>query len=236
MENVFILGFILGITHALEPDHLLAVSTFISGKISSRQLALRGAVWGIGHAIMISVIGLSSYIFDYFLSDNMLRFFESTVGILLVILGTEMLIRIIKTKNHIHRHSNGFGIKDYQIHCQIKNNNKHNNIDIHSHKQLVPSLFKALFIGFVHGLAGAGLLMATAIASIGNNIELIVYYIFIFIIGSIFAKVFISLLICWPLEILESAYFKILRLFRLATASGACVLGVFILLNAYIFN
>lgn len=214
METIFKFGFLLGITHALEPDHLLALSTMTSGKIFKKQLVYRSAAWGVGHSITISTICIFSYIFGFILPDALSAVFESIVGIMLFVLGVELLIRLKKSKIHLHFNTNEAGKRR-----------------IHLHSHYTPSLIKALFVGFVHGLAGSGVFITLAIASVGNNFVQTVYYCIVFSIGSILAMISIGFLIAWPLKILETTYFKVLRILRIISGLGAIIFGISILLD-----
>lgn len=85
--TLFGLGFILGLKHALDADHIVAVSTIVSQTKSLKKSSLLGAIWGMGHTTTLFLVGLAILGFKLTLPYKLALSFEFLVGIILVILG-----------------------------------------------------------------------------------------------------------------------------------------------------
>jgi high-affinity nickel permease len=96
------LGSLLGMRHALEPDHLTAVSTLVTGERSSMRAALLGASWGVGHTLSLVVVGAALVLLRAEMPARVADLFELVVAIMLVALG----IRAIYSgrRPHVHAH------------------------------------------------------------------------------------------------------------------------------------
>ncbi|HFD13231.1 MAG TPA: urease accessory protein, partial [Crenotrichaceae bacterium] len=108
--SVFLLfGFLLGLRHALEADHLAAVATLATRSKSLAHTVKLGAVWGLGHTIALSVFGSMILMMDTIVPDQFARALEAAVGLMLVILGIDVLRRLYRERIHfhIHRHPSG---------------------------------------------------------------------------------------------------------------------------------
>ena len=203
-------GFLLGIKHAFEADHVAAVSAVISKNKSIKQSSLLGAWWGIGHTISLLVVGLVILLLKISIPEKIALSFEFIVGIMLVILGFNVLITINKNKIHIHRHNHG----------------KEKHIHFHSHKLTLnhehTHFNQSLFIGIIHGLAGSAvitLLVLTTVKSVFSGL----IYILIFGIGSIIGMMFISSVISLPFALIK--FEKIQRFVRISAGSFSIFMG-----------
>src|SRR5689334_5409136 len=63
--SIVALGFFLGMRHATDPDHVIAVSTIVSRERNISKSAWVGAVWGIGHTLTIFVVGAALILLDF---------------------------------------------------------------------------------------------------------------------------------------------------------------------------
>src|ERR1700681_3876094 len=82
-----LLGFFLGMRHATDPDHVIAVTTIVSRQRSIRQAALIGALWGLGHTITIFVVGSAIILFGLVIPARVGLTMEFSVGLMLILLG-----------------------------------------------------------------------------------------------------------------------------------------------------
>jgi ABC-type nickel/cobalt efflux system permease component RcnA len=104
------LGFLMGMSHALEADHLAAMAAMSADKTGGRnRMALRGAFWGTGHTIMLLVLGGLVLIFGYALTEARAARLEFSVGVMLVLLGGNLLWRLARRRVHFHAHFHGDG-------------------------------------------------------------------------------------------------------------------------------
>ncbi|PFG02824.1 HoxN/HupN/NixA family nickel/cobalt transporter [Bacillus sp. es.036] len=94
LVSILVIGFLLGIKHAIEPDHVIAVSTIASKTRSLWKSSLAGVYWGIGHTTTLFLVGMLVFIFNATITDKWAMSLEMLVGFMLVFLG----IRTFLTK------------------------------------------------------------------------------------------------------------------------------------------
>lgn len=85
--SIIVLGFFLGMRHATDADHVIAVTTIVSRERSMRNAALIGALWGTGHTITIFVVGSIIILFGFVVSPRLGLTMELSVGLMLIVLG-----------------------------------------------------------------------------------------------------------------------------------------------------
>jgi high-affinity nickel permease len=86
------LGLLLGIRHAVDPDHVVAVTAIATGERSVRRATRIGAMWGLGHTVTILVVGGAIIMFRIVIPPRLGLAFEFIVGIVLILLGLANLI------------------------------------------------------------------------------------------------------------------------------------------------
>jgi high-affinity nickel permease len=97
----FFLTLYAGFTHAFETDHILAVSNIVSNRKNIKLSLKDGAFWGFGHTSTIVFIGIIMLLLKVNISDQTFQYFESAVGLMLIILGVFRLSKIIKEKKKL---------------------------------------------------------------------------------------------------------------------------------------
>jgi high-affinity nickel-transport protein len=88
-----LLGFVLGLRHALDPDHLAAMGTIVSRERSLSRAALQGGLWGLGHTASLLAVGLGVILIGAPLPASWSRWFELAVAAMLIVLGVLTLVR-----------------------------------------------------------------------------------------------------------------------------------------------
>lgn len=179
------LGFILGLKHSLDADHVAAVSSLVSKNKSIRKSSLLGAIWGVGHTTTLFIAGIIILLFKITIPDMIALSLEFLVGMILVALGVSVLRDVIKKKIHSHKHKHG-----KIIHTHF---HSHKDYKSHFHKHAN----KTFIIGLIHGLAGSAALMLLVLATISSVVQGVIY-ILIFGIGSILGMTIISSIISLP--------------------------------------
>src|SRR5713226_5312604 len=117
--SILALGFFLGMRHATDPDHVIAVNTIVRRQRSIRQAALIGILWGMGHTITILVVGSAIILFGLVIPPRVGLTMEFSVGLMLILLGilnlTGMMRWITETVTPLHpeQHSHPHGHGDY---------------------------------------------------------------------------------------------------------------------------
>jgi sulfite exporter TauE/SafE len=203
------LGFILGLKHALDADHVVAVSTIVSQTKNLKKSSLAGAIWGMGHTATLFLVGLVILVFKLAIPDKLALSFEFIVGIVLVALGVDVLRKVSKGKVHLHEHQHGDSVHTH----------------LHSHKES-PShnyIHKSFVVGTIHGLAGSAALMLLVLTTV-NSIFQGLLYILIFGIGSIVGMLIVSGIIALPF-LLSSKFDKINNIVKILAGTISIVLG-----------
>ena len=102
-------GFLLGVRHATDPDHVVAVSTIVSRQRSVRQAGLIGALWGVGHTVTIFLVGVAIILFNLAIPPRIGLAMELAVGLMLILLGVLNLTGVTRWITHrftpVHSHT-----------------------------------------------------------------------------------------------------------------------------------
>lgn len=182
------LGLLLGIKHALDADHVVAVTTIVSRSGSILRSALVGLSWGIGHTFTLFAVGFAVLVLKLTIPDKLALSMEFAVGVLLVVLGVPLLKQLIVSRTHIHYHQH-----EEQSHFHSHSHDETLDHD-HSH------LRRPLLVGMLHGLAGSGaltLLVLNTMSSIAQGLV----FLLVFGVGSILGMLVFSGLIGVPFKL-----------------------------------
>src|ERR1700736_126982 len=93
---IVLLGFFLGMRHATDPDHVIAVTTIVSRERTVLHAALIGVLWGLGHTITILVIGSAIILFNLTIPPRLGLSMELSVGLMLILLGVMNLTGVLR--------------------------------------------------------------------------------------------------------------------------------------------
>lgn len=217
------LGFLLGLKHATDADHVVAVTTFVSQERSLLRSCWIGLFWGTGHTLSLAVAGTLILLFKIKLSDRLAGWLELAVAAMLVGLGGRVLYRVWSERLQLHRHPHTHAPgKAPHAHWHLHSSGK---LDIHSgwlHFSLRP-----LVVGMVHGAAGTGALMLLVLSTIRSSVHALLY-ILIFGIGSVAGMLIVSLLLAIPLQWTARNVSSGYRLVQTAAGAFSCVFGVWL--------
>lgn len=186
---VLLIGFFFGLYHAVEADHLAAVSAIVSEHKRVWTASLIGGFWGLGHTISLVAVGTLVIFAKLQISEGIEAWLEGIVGIMLVLLGLNAVRKIFtaeKIHSHPHEHH---GIEHTHIHAH------HHEAAEGSHHHLAP---RTVAVGLIHGLAGSAGLMLLVLPTISSP-ALAMLYLLIFGAGSIAGMMIMSLLMGLPL-------------------------------------
>src|ERR1700693_5767814 len=84
---IVLLGFFLGMRHATDPDHVIAVTTIVSRERTMLHAALIGALWGLGHTVTIFAVGSAIILFNLTIPPRLGLSMELSVGFMLIVVG-----------------------------------------------------------------------------------------------------------------------------------------------------
>lgn len=203
-------GFLLGLQHSLDPDHIAAVSTLVSANKSLKRSAITGAAWGIGHTAILLFVGSALMLLKVTIPATVSQMLECLVGVMLLYLGGGLLKKVVIDKVHIHKHAHG----DLE------------HVHLHSHKTSAghEHLHKPFLIGVVHGLAGSAGIMLLIMATMSSLVQGF-FFTFIFGIGSILGMMFSGAIISLPFR--ATVHFKRLNSsFMIAAAVITIAIGL----------
>ena len=183
-------GFLLGLRHALDADHLAAVSTVLAQRPSLRASGAVGLWWGIGHTLTLLIVGSVVLALGIHIPPEFELIAESGVGVLLIVLGATLAVKLYRERWHMHSHRH-----DGDAHLHL---HSHRRQDDHRHRHWMADSVRPLCIGMAHGLAGSAALMLLILATtqeLGPGLLSIA----VFGLGSIAGMMAIGLTISLPL-------------------------------------
>lgn len=211
-------GLLIGMQHALEADHIAAVSSMISREKSLRSMVRHGAFWGIGHAVTLMLFAGVVVGFGLVISDQLATWLELAVGVMLVGLGLHVIYRLVRERIHFHAHRHSDGAKHLHAHSHAGEERRHEQSG-HDHQHVKRLPIRTLLVGMMHGLAGSAALVVLATSTMTDPVTGFVY-ITLFGAGSILGMAFLSAIIAVPLG--ASA-----RFLTWANRGLQCGIGVF---------
>lgn len=207
-------GFVLGLKHAVDADHLAAVSTMAGERRSLLSSSLIGALWGLGHTISLMIAGIVVIVLHFQISETVKQSLEFSVGLMLVGLGLNALRKLARGGQvHIHVHEHGG-----HLHAHPHVHDRVHKEEPHTHHGLGLGA-RPFLIGLMHGLAGSAALMLLVLTTVASPFIGLVYIV-IFGAGSIGGMMIMSTLFALP------ARFTAARFTR-ANFALRCVAGIF---------
>jgi ABC-type nickel/cobalt efflux system permease component RcnA len=228
--SILFFGFVLGLKHAVEADHLAAVSTIVTERKSLLSSIIVGGIWGLGHTISLFAAGVFVLLLDFQISERVEGFLELGVGIMLIFLGLNVMRKILRGGTlHFHTHAHGGHTHAHphiHEHARSANDEPHSHAEPHTHHESSLSP-RPLIIGLVHGLAGSAGLMLIVLPTIQTR-YLGLLYIIIFGIGSIGGMMLMSFLVSLPLRLTALRFSRINALLRCLASLASIGLGLWI--------
>ena len=239
------LGFFLGMRHATDPDHVIAVATIVTRARAARSAALIGAVWGVGHTLTILIVGSGIILLGWVIPPRVGLSLELAVGAMLIVLGlmnlTGVLSRITealssgKSGLHLHAHPHQHG--DY-VHSHVHGHDPEAHphapeqtpvgwLDRHFGALGFYQLARPLVVGVVHGLAGSAAVALLVLTTIRDP-KWAIIYLLIFGVGTIVGMMLITALIALPVAYSGQRLAGLNRGLRLASGLISLGFGLFL--------
>ena len=184
------LGFLLGARHALDADHLVAVSTILCRYRDPRAPGLIGFCWGFGHTVVLLMVGCAVIVLKVTIPEPLALALEFAVGVMLVVLGASLAYTIWRERWHLHAHQHAG-----EVHLHL---HSHGFESDHAHGHWIRYSLQPVLIGMVHGLAGSAALMLMVLSTIRTLWEGMAY-ILMFGLGSMLGMMVLGVLISLPL-------------------------------------
>ena len=222
---VLLIGFVFGLYHAIEADHLAAVSAIVSEHKNVLTASIIGGFWGLGHTISLFVVGALVIFVKLQISESTEGYLEGIVGIMLVLLGVNA-IRKIFTAEKVHTHTH-----DHDGHEHSHLHLHHDEKSEASHHRFAP---RSVAVGMVHGLAGSAGLMLLVLPSIDSSVVALLY-IAIFGVGSIAGMMMMSVLMGLPLYFTAGRFVAVNKGIRFLAGAFSLAWGA-LLINEKFFS
>lgn len=211
-------GFMVGMMHAFEPDHVAAMLAHMQDKrrrarahakprLEAIRRSLPGALWGFGHTSMILLVSLLVLVFALSIPAAVFDGFELMVGVMLIVLGAAIYWRRAFGMEHSHPHAHENGITHTHPH-------RHDGGHSHNHRSYL--------IGCLHGLAGSGVLIATSAVALGDA-SWVLGFVLVFGIGSMIGMMIISGTLSAAL--LSGRFAKLRRFLQVLTGGVTIAIG-----------
>jgi ABC-type nickel/cobalt efflux system permease component RcnA len=241
--SVLLLGFFLGMRHATDPDHVIAVTTIVSRQRSVRGAAWTGVLWGIGHTLTILAVGGAIILFGLVIPPHVGLGMEFSVAIMLVLLGILTLTgvprRIQEARGRTVRGGDHGGVHAHpHCHGDYVHNHAHGHApEAHGHGEgATPQarldhafgrftgyqIIRPLVVGLVHGLAGSAAVALLVLAAFRDP-WWATGYILVFGLGTIAGMMLITAAVAVPFAVTANRFAGLNR--HLATASGVLSLA-----------
>jgi ABC-type nickel/cobalt efflux system permease component RcnA len=183
--------------HALEADHIAAVSSIAARRSDVGDIVRHGLTWGLGHTLTLFVFAGAALLLGHAIPEVLARPLETAVGIMLVGLGAHLLWRLWRDRVHFHRHRHHDGRVHLHVHGHAGDIAPHAD-SAHRHEH--GFRWRTLLVGLMHGMAGSAALLVLAVTQASSPAAGL-FYVALFGIGSMLGMGALSVAIAVPIAI-----------------------------------
>jgi ABC-type nickel/cobalt efflux system permease component RcnA len=245
--SIVALGFFLGMRHATDPDHVIAVTTIVARYRKISHAALIGAFWGVGHTLTILAVGSGIILFGWVIPTRIGLSMEFSVGLMLILLGIFNLTGILQWitsrfspanripgTTHSHPHSHGDYIHthphqhDPEAHPHASAQTPLSWFDRHFGQVGLYQVVRPLVVGLVHGLAGSAAVALLVLTTIRNP-KWAIAYLLVFGIGTIAGMMLITGAMVLPFAYADKRFSRLNRGLRVASGLISVAFGLFLI-------
>jgi ABC-type nickel/cobalt efflux system permease component RcnA len=241
--TIVAIGFLLGMRHATDPDHVIAVSTIVTREHSVKRSALTGVAWGIGHTLTILAVGGAIILFKITLPPRIGLAMELAVGVMLIGLGLKNVRGMItwsaeragvaqsdQESPRFHAHGDYVHVHEHPRTHAHPHDPRHTPVaalDRWFERYGAYQLLRPLVIGIVHGLAGSAAVTLLVLSTI-SNVRWAIVYLAVFGVGTILGMMLITLTLGSTFAFGQRRFAGIGRNFGMAAGLVSIAFGVFI--------
>lgn len=218
------LGFVLGLKHALDADHIVAVSTIVSQHQSLWRSSLIGTFWGVGHTMSLLLVGLIVISLRLTIPERIALSLEFVVAVMLIVLGANLLRQCFQLNLHDHPHPHRHGhVTEQHTHLHVHIPGAHH----HEGHSAFKNMKRPLVVGMIHGLAGSAALMLLVLTTIPSPL-LGLAYIGVFGIGSVVGMLMMSSVISLPFVWTARRFSRLNQGIKVTAAVFSTAFGLFL--------
>ena len=227
------LGLVLGVKHALDVDHLAAVSTLATERRGLLSASLVGAWWGVGHTLALLAAGVAVIGLRLEISVRTARLLELGVAVMLIGLGVQALWTLGRRlrrgqRVHVHVHQHGPRLH-LHAHAHAPDDVPHERPAVPQHHGIAQGA-RPLLVGMMHGLAGSASLMLFVLSTIPSP-ALGFAYLGVFGFGSLGGMVLMSALVSVPAQLTAQRFVRTHLAVRGAAGLASIACGVLMVVD-----
>jgi high-affinity nickel permease len=251
--SIIALGFFLGMRHATDPDHVIAVTTIVLRYRKIGHAAMIGAFWGLGHTLTILLVGGGIIMFGWVIPTRVGLSMEFSVGLMLILLGILNLTGIMQTIHdavstqhptdgatghdspaaHSHPHQHGDYIHTHphkhepEAHPHRPEQTPLGWFDRHFGQIGLYQVARPLVVGLVHGLAGSAAVALLVLTTI-HNPKWAVMYLLVFGLGTIAGMMLVTGAMVLPFAYADNRFARLNQGLRVASGLISVAFGLFL--------
>ncbi len=228
--SLLALGFVVGLAHALDADHVAAVAAMMSSGGSRRSMVARGMAWGIGHTLALFAICSTVVLLGLTISGRIEASLEFVVGVMIVFLGARVFWKLRRERVHIHIHEHD-GDAHLHAHSHAGEHSDHFR-SAHDHTHALRALAPSMGVGLVHGAAGSAGLLVLIVASAPSAGQAMLAFA-IFGIGSMLGMAALTGIASYPLGYIHRSAVWMRTSLAVAIGALALFVGGSVILDSY---
>ena len=222
------LGFLFGMQHATEADHVAAVCSIASRRSGIRSISRHGIFWGIGHTLTLVAIAGTCLVLRTTVPDQTAERLEALVGVMLLGLGLHVFWRLWRDRVHFHTHQHSSGSTHVHAHSHRDDTSPHQ-LSAHDHRHPEALPWRTLVVGLVHGMAGSAALIVLTATTLDSPWWGLAYILF-FGIGTTAGMAVLSAIIAAPITLTAKSLTLANKAMQGAIGILTCAIGIQILI------
>ena len=240
--TVLALGFFLGMRHATDPDHVIAVTTIVARQRRAGIAAAVGALWGLGHTLTILLVGGGIILFRWVIPPLVGLSMEFAVSLMLILLGLMNLTGLWRRRSgelaggvvHAHPHPHGDYVHDHahghapEAHPHDPTRTPVSRMDRWFGGLDAWHWVRPLAVGVVHGLAGSAAVALLVLATISDP-RWALFYLLVFGLGTVAGMTILTATMAWPMAAAGDRSARWSHGLRVASGVVSLVFGVFLM-------
>jgi len=202
------LGFLLGLRHATDADHVMAVSALVSRERSSRAALTLGALWGLGHTLTIVLVGGAMLVFGIVVTPGLGLSMEMSVAVMLILLGTLNLTGKVLPARAPNA-TDDSGSRPHTVSGTLRRGGR------------------SMLVGVVHGLAGSAAVALLVLTSV-RQVSWALVYLGVFGLGTVLGMMLVTATMALPMQLATRRFESAERFMARTTGALSLAFGLFL--------